>query len=79
MPPWLMEEHALHSQSVIGSNGGKKAMMGGLCRLVVMVRLCGLVVGLVVRIGRAGCLCGDPLQYLLSCYCKAHKHKCAKN
>ncbi len=51
-------------------------MMGGLCGLVVRVWLWGLVVGLVVRIVWAGCLCCKPLQYLLSC--KAHKHKCAK-
>jgi hypothetical protein len=51
-------------------------LMGGLCGLVVRVWLCGLVVGLVVRVVWAGCLCCKPLQYLLSC--RAHKHKCAK-
>ncbi len=50
--------------------------MGGLCGLVMRVWLCGLVVGLDVRVVWAGCLCCKPLQYLLSC--KAHKHKCAK-
>jgi hypothetical protein len=50
--------------------------MGGLCGLVVRVWLCGLVVGLVLRVVWAGCLCCEPLRYLLSC--KAHKHKCAK-
>ncbi len=43
--------------------------MGGLC-------VCELVVGLVLRVVLAGCLCCKPLRYLLSC--KAHKHKCAK-
>jgi hypothetical protein len=50
--------------------------MGELCGLVGRVWLCGLVVGLVVRIVWAGCLCCKPLRYLLSC--KAHKHKCTK-
>ncbi len=50
--------------------------MGGLCGLVVRIWLCGLVVGLVVRVVWAGCLCCKPLRYLLSC--KAHEHKCAK-
>jgi transcriptional regulator with XRE-family HTH domain len=45
-------------------------------RLVVRVWLCWLVVGLVVRVVWAGCLCCEPLLYLLSC--KAHKHKCTK-
>ncbi len=31
---------------------------------------------LVVRVGWAGCLCCEALQYLLSC--EAHTHKCAK-
>jgi hypothetical protein len=53
-----------------------RKLMGGLCRLVVKVWLCGLVVGLVVRVVWAGCLCCEPLPYLLSC--KAHKHKCTK-
>jgi hypothetical protein len=53
-----------------------RKLMGGLCGLVVRVWLCGLVVGLVVRAVWAGCLCCEPLRYLLSC--KAHKHKCVK-
>jgi hypothetical protein len=73
MPPLLTEAHAPHSQSEIE---GEEAMMGGLCRLVVMVWLRWLVVGLVVRVVWAGCLCCEPLRYLLSC--KARKHKCAK-
>jgi hypothetical protein len=54
MPPLLTEAHALHSQSEIE---GEEAMMGGLCGLVVRVWLCWLVVGLVVRVVWAGCLC----------------------
>ncbi len=73
MPPLLTEAHAPHSQLEIE---GKEAMMGGICKLVVRVWLCWLVVGLVVRVVWAGCLCCEPLQYLLSC--KAHKHKRAK-
>jgi hypothetical protein len=73
MPPLLTEAHAPHSQSEIE---GGEAMMGGLCGLVVRVWLCWLVVGLVVRVLWAGCLCCKPLRYLLSC--KAHKHRWAK-
>jgi hypothetical protein len=53
-----------------------RKLMEGLCGLVVRVWLCGLVVGLVVRVVWAGCLCCKPLRHLLSC--KAHKHKCTK-
>jgi hypothetical protein len=35
--------------------------MGGLCGLVVRVWLCGLVVGLVLRVVWVGCLCCEPL------------------
>ncbi len=43
--------------------GGGEAMIGGLCRLVVRVWLCWLVVDLVVRVVWAGCLCCEPLRY----------------
>jgi hypothetical protein len=58
MPPLLTEAHAPHSQSEIE---GEEAMMGGSCGLVVRAWLCGLVVGLVVRVVQAGCLCCRPL------------------
>jgi hypothetical protein len=61
MPPLLMEVHAPHSQSEIEGGEGGEAMMGGLCGLVVSVWLCWLVVGLVVRVVWAGCLCCKPL------------------
>jgi hypothetical protein len=32
--------------------------------------------GVVVRVVWAGCVCCEPLQYLLSC--EAHTHKCTK-